>query len=281
MAGPRFLVDNIWNLQQYPDHVLTAEEETAGNEVWRVGSGRRVGGGVLRNYWTPTTANSDSWIECKCDRTRAADMLVIDRSHNLAGKTVKLEISDDNYTTTTEVFSVVLPTNVYSNSRLSDTPGVKTTEGAFIISFPFHVALYWRVFSSAMGASLKPQIPGCYLGKSFAPTNAPSRPWDEEPSKLVYDTIVSSALWTSSSRKAERRESTVSMFMASDVEEDRARYYFRALRRSLVWYVPDTDRAERAWLAEAPPGVDSQVFPTNYARRVITVAMVEHQPSSA
>ena len=80
MAGPRFLTENFWNLDQFAGHTLTAEEETTGNEAWRVGTGRRVGG-TIRNYWTPTMTNSDTWIECKCDRTRAANMLVIDRSH--------------------------------------------------------------------------------------------------------------------------------------------------------------------------------------------------------
>ena len=281
MAGPRFLAENFFNLDQFSAHTLTAEEETTGNEAWRVGAGRRVGG-TIRNYWQPTTANSDSWVECKCDRVRAADMLVIDRGHNLDGETVKLEISDDNFTTTTEVFSVVLPSNVYANARMGDTPGVKTTEGAWLISFDYHVALYWRVFSSAMGAGLKPQIPGLYLGNSFGPTNAPPRPWDDEPTKLAYDSIVSDTLWSASSRKAKRREATVSMRMTSDAEADEARYHFRSLygRGDLMWYVPDTDRAERAWLAEQPPGMDSAVYPTDYTFRHVTVAMAEHNPKT-
>ena len=58
MPGPRFLAENFWNLDQFPQHTLTAEEATTGNEAWRVGAGRRVGG-TIRNYWTPTTANRD------------------------------------------------------------------------------------------------------------------------------------------------------------------------------------------------------------------------------
>jgi hypothetical protein len=209
-------------------------------------------------------------------------VLIIDRQHNLAGETVKLEISDDNYTTKTEIFSVTIPSDVFANSRLGDTPGVKTTEGAWVISYDYHVALYWRVFISAMGAGLKPQIPGLHLGLSFSPTNQPPRPWDDEPRKLVYDSIVSDSLWTSSSRKAKRRETSVRMFMSSDAEADQARYHFRSLyqRGDLMWYVPDTDRAERAWLSEAPPGVDAASFPTNYQFRVLDVGMVEHNPKS-
>lgn len=281
MAGPRFLCENFFNRDQFTGHTLTAEEETAGNEAWRVGTGRRVGGSI-RNYWTPTTANSDTWIECKCDRARAFDTLIIDRQHNLDGKTVKLEISDDNFTTTTEVLSVTMPSNVYANSRMSDTPGVKTTEGAWVISFPFHVSLYQRVFISAMGAGLKPQIPGLYLGQGFSPTHRPPRPWDDEPTNLVYDQIVSDVLWTASSRKAKRRQASVTMKMDSDAEADRARYHFRSLYQAgdLMWYVPDTDNAERAWLAVSPPSVDSQAFTTDYARRVVSVAMVELDPKA-
>ncbi len=281
MAGPRFLAENFFNLDQFGGHTLTAEEETTDNEAWRVGAGRRVGG-VIRNYWTPTTANSTSWVECACDRARAADVLIVDRGHNLDGVVVNLEISDDNYTTTTEIFSVTLPSNVYANSRMSDTPGAKTTEGAYVISFPYHVAKYWRVFVAAMGAGLKPQIPGMYLGKSFAPTNNPPRPWDDEPTKLAYESIQSDVLWTASSRKAKRREASVQMFMDSDAEMDKARYHFRSLyqRGDLMWYVPDTDRAERAWLAEAPPGSDSQVYGTDFGNRIVSVAMVEHNPKA-
>ncbi len=282
MAGPRFLAESFFNIQQFPGHTITAEEETTGFEAWRVGAARRVGGRI-RAYWTPTTANSTSWVECKCDRARAADMLVIDRGHNLDGETVNLEASDDNFATTTEVFSVVLPSNVVSNSRLSDTPGVKTTEGAYVISFDYHVALYWRIFVAAMGAGLKPQIPGAYLGKSFSPTNRPPRAWDDEPTQIVYQQIVSDSLWTSSSRKAKRRGASVTMKMASDLEQNQARYHFRSLYHGggdVMWNVPDTDNAERAWLAEAPPGRDSQAYPANYPRRIVSVSMVEHNPKS-
>lgn len=282
MADPRFLVENFFNVQQFAGHTITAEEETTGNEAFRVGSERRVGG-VIRNFWTPTTNNSDTWLECKCDRARAANMLVIDRGHNLATETVRLQVSDDNFTTVTEILGVVIPSNVYANSRLADVPGVKTTEGAWIISFDYHVALYWRVFIDAMGAGLKPEIPGMYLGLSFQPTNPSPRPWDDEPQNLVYSSIVSDQLWTSSSRKIKRRETALSMKMTSDVEADRARYHFRALYQggSLMWYVPDTDRAERAWLGEAPPGIDAAVFPTDYPFRVVELGIVEHNPKAS
>lgn len=281
MAGPRFLAENFFNIDQFSGHTLTAEEETTGNEAWRVGTARRVGGTIL-NYWTPTTANSTSWVECKCDRARAADMLVIDRGHNLDGVVVNLEVSDDNFTTTTEVLSVTLPSNVFSNSRLSDTAGVKTTEDAWVISFDFHVALYWRIFVAAMGAGLKPQIPAAYLGTSFSPTNRPPRPWDDEPTELSYDSIVSDVLWTASSRTAKRRKAGVSMKMASDLEMDQARYHFRSVyqRGDLMWYVPDTDNAERAWLTKSPQGTDAQVYPTNFGRRIVSVGMVEHNPKA-
>lgn len=283
MAGPRFLAENFFNIQQFSGHTITAEEETTGFEAWRVGAARRVGGRI-RNYWTPTTANSSSWVEVECDRARAADMLVIDRGHNLDGEAVTIQVSDTAafVTSTTIVSLAVVPSNVYSNSRLSDTPGVRTTEGAWAISFPTHVGKYWRLVVEAMGAGLKPQIPGMYLGNSFSPTNRPPRVWDDEPTQIVYQQIVSDSLWTSSSRKAKRREASIQMVLESELENDQARYHFRSryYGGDVMWNVPDTDNAERAWLAEAPPGMDAMPFGNTFDERVVSLAMVEHNPKS-
>lgn len=277
--GARFLSENFFNSVQFSTHTITAEEEASGSEPWRVGTGRRVGG-TIRNLWTPTTSNSVTWIQVQCGRLRGADTMVIDRGHNLAGKVVTLQISNDNFTTTTNVLSVTVPTTVVPNSRLTDNPGVRTEEGAFVIGFDLHAAIYWRLSIPAMGANLKPQIPGLYLGLGFSPAITPPRPWDDESRRLDFDEIKSPALWVGASRKASRNESVVTLRMNSEAEHDKARYHLGSLywRGELMWNIPDTDQAERAWLAYAPSGLHQAVATTDYPFRTISLAMLEHEP---
>src|SRR6185503_7462240 len=105
MAEPVLLAENFFNVVQFPSHVIVAEEELAGHEALMVGNGRRHN----LNYWTATTNNSDTWIKVTCDRIRAANCIVIDRGHNLAGKTIRLECSNDDFTTTETPINITMP----------------------------------------------------------------------------------------------------------------------------------------------------------------------------
>lgn len=282
MGRARYLAENFFNEEQFSAHTLSANEETTGNEVWRVGTARRVGG-TLRNYWTPTTANQDAWIKVQCNRARAADMLVIDRGHNLEGATVRLQASSDDFTTYSELVAVTLPSSVVPNSRLSDNPGAKTEEGAWLISFDLEVGLYWRVYIDAMGSGLKPQIPGLYLGLSFSPAVKPQRPFDDESRRLEFRELRSPSLWVGASRKAQRREVVHHLLLTSDAEYDQARYHFHSLywRGDVMWNAANVDQAEKAWLAYAPSDLHSAVASPDFRWRRIDLALLEHEPKAA
>lgn len=277
MGRPRFLIENFFNPVQFTAHTVTSNEETTGYEDWRVGTARRTD----LNYWTPLTANAQAYVQVKCDRSRAADMIAIDRNHNLAGKRIRLRVSDDAFSSYTEVFSLRLPSTPQYAKHLDESPGAYTEEGAWVYKFPLYSGKYWRFLVDAMGAGQKPRIGGLYLGKSFQPDNAPPLPWDDEPRELAFDQIVSPTLWVGANRAGHRKATSVTLRMDDTAEYDEARYHFHGLywkRRGFAWYVPDDEQAERSWLAYAPPGTHGAPYDGEWPYRTLTVELVEHEP---
>ena len=127
MGQPLFLVDNFFNGgfpgSQYPSNTITAEEELASHEVFHLANGRRS----PLDFWSSTTANSDTWAEAQGNRVRGADMVVIDAGHNLAGETVRIEGSDDNFTTIDEIHNAVIP-SVSSPGNIDNALGIVTED---------------------------------------------------------------------------------------------------------------------------------------------------------
>lgn len=279
MAGTRILSENFFDVTMFPSHTLTAEEETEGKGVERVGSARRQ----ARDHWTPTTANSETYVQAACDRVRAADTLILDRGHNLGGKTIELRGSfQSSFATYTSVFSVTVPTQVFAGQQLTNKQPVRTEEGAVVVPFALQAYPYWRLVISAMGSGLKPQVVGLWLGASFAPAKEPLKPWDDEGRQLVFSETLSPSLWAASERKAQRKsnEGTPMMVRLADEQEyTKARYHVGSLvwRGHVVWYIPDTDQAERAWLGTAPAGTYGMPFGDRNARDLV-LTLVEHEP---
>jgi len=274
----RFLAESFFDVTLFTGHTVTAEEATSGKDAVRVGSARRQ----ARDHWTPTTANSETYVNVACDRPRYADTLVLDRNHNLAGKTIRLRKSDQSaFTTYTEVFAVTVPTNTFYGNKLDASHPVRTEEGAVVIAFNGHVGQYWRLVIDAGGSGYKPQIVGLWLGKSWTPDINPVRPWDDEARELVYDEVLSPSLWAASTRKAQRRNATVTVRLSGEQEYSDVRYHIHSLfwRGFAMWYVPDTDMAERAWLAMSPPGVFGAPYDNAWTDRTVSMALVEHEPA--
>lgn len=253
--------ENFFNSQMFTAHTIAAEEETAGNEAWRVGTERRN----KPNFWTPTTANSSTWLKCTCDRQRSANFIAIDRNSNLAGATVRLEVSDDDFTTTTEIFNVVFPSVTAFETQLSEGA---FAGNAYVRSFDLHTGLYWRLTIDAMGAGIKPEVVGLYLGKSHTFDRDATRPWDDETT--VLDADVSRRTRTGSHR-----------FVLGDTEYDQVRYHVRQLfqiENRATWIVPDPNNAERAYLAKSPIGSQGVSFPQDFGNRILQLDTIEHQP---
>jgi len=269
--GARFVVDNFFSTLIYPDHTITTGststatgEVTVGNEPFRVANGRRH----ARDHYTPQTANYTVDLQVACDRVRGADTLVIDRAHNLASATgVRLWVSNQSdFSTYTEIFVAKVPAvTVYGSALNSGTP-VRTGEGAVVIPFDEQSGKYWRVYVDALGASRKPQISGLWLGKSWTPNVAPRLPWDDEGGSFALG--------------ADRAPKSASVNIRVDGEQEwsEARYNLTSLfwKGFPMWYVPDSNMGERAWLAMPPDGEYGAPY-VDHNGRTIQLALREHQ----
>ena len=278
MGRPRFLSENFFNTVQFSGHTVSGNQETAGNEAFRVGTSRRSS----LNFWTPTSTNATAYVQAACDRVRVADMLVLDRGHNLAGKTVSLILSNQSsFAASTTLWSFTVPTRSQYGSRLNGPPGAYTEEGAWLYRWVTAAAKYWRFQVSAMGSGLKPKIVGLNLGLSYRPTRAPTLPWDDESRQLDFQQVQSDTLWVGSNRKSQRRVfGPWAMRMRDDNEYTKVRRHIHELywRGEFMWVVPDEDQAERALLAFAEPGVYSAGFDGEYPQRTLVLSGSEHQP---
>ena len=154
-------VDNLFDtVEQYPDHTVTAEEEPAGFEAHRFAAGRRD------QHASATTADSDWWIKSVFDRVRAFDFICL-WDHNLAGETVRIQASDDDFGTIQTVFDAALPT-VPGTGDVDDALGVLCEDGMMWLKrVPVRAAAAVRIYSVAMGAGLKPLLNGL-VGLSYS-----------------------------------------------------------------------------------------------------------------
>ncbi len=255
MARCVVLSENFFSVPTtFRDHVLSSSSALSRHGVAKIGSGRRAD---ALNFWSPTSFNAAAFVAVTCDRPRAASCIVLDRGHNLSGKVVTLQVSNDNFTTTTDVFSLTIPSTTQPYSRLYDAPGVRTEEGAWAYLFPAHIGLHWRLYIPAMGAGLRPKIVGLYLGSAFRLVHPLSKPFTHGLRDLRYPQVISSELWAGAGRVASRRTAMLNMRLAGPEEYQLARYHIEELmlRRKATWVFPSEDEAEKGWLGVAPPGV--------------------------
>lgn len=146
------LVDNVFSPVQYPDVVLSANEELAGSEIAMFSTLRREDG------WEPTTYNADAWGRAIHTQPRAVTMVCL-WAHNLLGETYRLQLSNDGFTTTETVIDVVIPTSPGTGS-VDDALGVLTEDLMWVKRIPTRYAVGIRHYVPAMGANLRPRING-------------------------------------------------------------------------------------------------------------------------
>lgn len=149
----KLLVDNVFSPVQYPDVVLTANEELAGSEVEMFSTLRREDG------WEPTTYNNDAWAKATHTQPRAVNFICL-WAHNLRGKTYRLQVSNDDFTASIETLvDVVIPSNP-GVGNVGDALGVLTEDLMWIKAVPTRYAVGIRHFVPAMGANQRPRING-------------------------------------------------------------------------------------------------------------------------
>lgn len=278
MAGARLLAENFFDTLLFTSHTITAEEEGTNHEVERVAGGRRA----ARDYWTATTAESETYIQVTCDRVRAANLLWFDRGHNLDGQVVSIRSSLQSAFTTYDVQSFTVPSATSAwGSPLDDGVPVRTAEGAVLVAFDLMPGKYWRIVFNAgtSGSGFIPKVVGAMLGLSWSPTRVPRGAFDDDSADLSFADEVSPFLQRRSQTKAVGRDVVLNFPLQGESEYSQARYHIG----SIYWagypmlVVPDTDYAERAFLASARPGRYSMPFGLRNARE-LSVRATELDP---
>ena len=236
---------------QFPDHVISAEEEPAGYEAWRVGDGRRSR--TPPDYATASTANSAWWVQSVFDRMRAFNFVALDRGHNLAGIGVDLKVTSDatDFSGTYETpLDITLPAVATPYGHIDNGVGVRTEEGAWLQRFPLRTGQAVRFSVDAMGAGLKPEIVGLWVGLAV---ELRSRwPFEDDGSELVSVRMESESGWIGRGRRTRRRRGEIITKLQTHEQYDELiRYPIASLFADGVpmWIVPDLTQAEKAVLA--------------------------------
>lgn len=277
MGAPVIAVENLFSRTQFPDHVIAAEEAASNYEAFRVANGRRS----VADHWTSTTANSDTWIKVTCNQVRGANFVALDRGHNLAGCAVRIDVSDDDFTTYQTAFSGVLPA-ASSPGSIDDALGVRTEEGAWLKRFDLRSGKYWRLFVSAMGANLKPQVVGLWVGMALE-LQYLDLPFQDEQDELVMSPVASDAGWEGTGRVVQRRAHELRIVVHDLAGYDQVRYHLQGHfgARRPMWLLHDQDQADRALLVVRPQGALGFGFEAGWGYRRGTVRYVEHEAQTA
>lgn len=280
MGKPVFLADNLFSTRIYPAHLLTAEEEAAGFPVERLANGRRS----ANDYWTPTTANSQTWAQSQTDRARASNCCVIDAS-NLPenGATVRLKISSDAMTTFSTPFDLTLPQFASMGSSLDGGLGSLTEDArTWAILFDLQVGTYFRLEVDAMGAGLLPTIGGLWVGLAHDVPRDFDMPWSEDMDRLNVLRTASEAGWLGLGNAVPQRVGQFGLRVDDAFRYDAHRLHYRSLygmgMPSWVWF--DRDQAERGMCILRPDGQFGFSYEQGWAlRRRVTIPYQEHQPA--
>lgn len=275
MASPIFLVENFFNIHQYPTHAISANEEPVGTEGWRVGTGRRD---TENNKWTPTTANNDAYLTAVCDRTRAADTIIMD-GHNLGGENFRLRGSQDNFGSYDTLMNITIPP-VSAPGSIDDPAGVLTEEGVWVKRFDTRAFAYWRPFIAAMGAGLRPEITGLWLGKSYSPGHR-NRPADVEATTMFVAETVSEAGWHGRGPITRAQSGVFDIAMADFMEYDIARLHLNGLfaKGNPMWVFDDPYQADRGFCVVRPDARMGFFLGQKWGYEVAQIPYTEHQPS--
>ena len=231
---------------QYPSHTVVAEEEPSGFEAHRFSAGRRD------QHAQASTANSDWWIKSSFGVPRAFDAIAI-WDHNLSGKTVRIECSDDDFTTTQTIFNAALPT-AKGAGDIDDDFGVYCENGMWLKRFPIRTANAVRIYSVAMGAGLKPSINGL-LGLSLG-LNQFEKPYMPSDTELIASEQMAESGWIGRGPRRTKRFGSIQVKTRGPFEYDQFRYHFeqRFGGGAPMVIVFDDSQAERAVMVQRGPG---------------------------
>lgn len=159
---PLILVDSVYDrINLYPNALLTSSTPVVGREVQYVADYRRE-----RTYFqaSAAAANNEVRTDLGAGNTAVVDSVWIDRGHNLWNATVFVEGSGDNFGTSPDSLSSVVPASGTVGGDPT-TGWAVTEEGALYRLFTaFTTRRYFRIRVSTV---LQALIPGVILGKRY------------------------------------------------------------------------------------------------------------------
>jgi hypothetical protein len=276
---PAILVENLLSVVAFPGHALTSVSELDGYEDWRVTNGFRH----ADDGWRPTAFDTDAWLAIACDRVRAFNGLALDRVHNLRGFPVELHVSFDGLTTW-EVVPFTIPAGSAPGS-LDDPNGVVTEEGAWLVRYPFRAGMQARFWLPAMGADLRPQIGGLWLG-TWLELDWLSNPYEEDHTSFATAPLESDAGWKGGLHTYTRGDGQLGIRVQGFAGYDPLRVHLGGRGHygvgRAMWLVHDADAAERGKLVRRPAGRQGLGFGSGDAQhgwRSGQIAYEEWQPA--
>jgi hypothetical protein len=275
MGLPLFAVENVFNTRMFPLHTIDANEEASGFQFAHVNSGRRSG----LTFWTTTTANNAAWGRSIFDRVRWVDYLALDRGHNLGGVTLTLKLTLDatDFTGTFESLSFTIP-SLSSPGSVDDPNGVTTEEGAWFVRFPGRAAIAIRPDIPALGAGIKPVVPGLYSGSTLTPAHFDT-PFEDEGDELKVVEHETDAGWVGRGRATPRRSGVIRCQLLDEHSYDTTRLHLQGYFGAghLMWLVHDTDQGDRTILVQRPVARLAFGITPSYSWRSGQIPWIEYE----
>ena len=280
MGLPILCAENVLNDVQFPAHVVTANEEAAGAEVWHLGNGRRS----ASDYWAPTTANNIAWARSVFDAPRSVNFVALDRGHNLAGENVQVWVTDaatDFSGAKTVAVNATIP-SATATGDLDDTNGIVTEDGTWVKRFTTLTSQdAVQLYLPAMGAGLTPLVVGCWIGNSLEFARPFDLPWDEDSFEGVVQETESDAGWFGRGPITKRRRGEIGIRFVSDAEYTTARPHLQAFGLGKpTWLIYDQAVADRAVLALHRGRLGAQYTDGWWAKRRTLLEWVEWEPAA-
>lgn len=276
-----FCADNLFSDVLYPGHVITADQQAAGYEVWNVADGRRQ----AADRWQPTTANVDHDVKANCGALRAANFAAVDRASNWRGQRITFENSADNFAAASGIRTTldINPIPIAPGGAAAGALGCVTDELAWWKTFTSEANYDWRAVFKAGGAGVIPAISGLWLGTAWMPTEAQLFfPVDDETYRVEYMESKSTYGWAGRSRPNKLREGTLNVKPATDADYDFIRWQVLGIYAAgfPAWICFDrVDSGHRAMLVRCPSGQLDWGRKRDWPKRGINIPFIEEQPA--
>jgi hypothetical protein len=213
---PLLLIDNVFDtVGLYPGGTVDAISEVAGREAFRVADYRRD-----RTYWQPTSdgGGSDTWVRTQLLTAHAIDSILLDRGHNLTGKTVFLEGGPDGASWPTSISLTVPGATTIGGTPAAPTMA-QTEEGTAWTLFATTTARLWWRLRVPYAAGFIPIVTGIIAGARTQLLGY-STTYDEDAGGRTQSTQMSSSGYLASDTTYSWRTAQLGLSYIGSTEYD-------------------------------------------------------------